>query len=147
MHTVFDVANYILNKTGLLTTMKLQKLVYYAQAWSLAWDEHPLFDEDFEAWANGPVCPTLFSAHEGIFVVDKNSFKAKQEEPFTSDEIETMDNVLAYYADKTPLWLTNLIQLELPWQLARKGIPIGARSSTVISKDSMKEYYMGLKEE
>jgi uncharacterized phage-associated protein len=144
MHTVFDVAKYILSKTGSLTTMKLQKLVYYAQAWSLAWDDRPLFDEDFEAWANGPVCPPLFSAHKGIFVVDENSFKAKQEEPFTDDEIETMDNVLAYYADKSPQWLSNLTHLELPWQLARKGTPIGAPSSAVISKDSMQQYYGGL---
>ena len=38
---VFDVAAYILQKTGSMTTMKLQKLVYYSQAWSLVWDEKP----------------------------------------------------------------------------------------------------------
>lgn len=36
--TVFDVAKYVLHRTGQLTTMKLEKLVYYCQAWSLAWD-------------------------------------------------------------------------------------------------------------
>ena len=35
---VFDVAAYILEKIGSMTTMKLQKLVYYSQAWSLVWD-------------------------------------------------------------------------------------------------------------
>ena len=49
--------------------MKLQKLVYYCQAWSLAWDDVPLFDEDFPAWANGPVCPELFDLHHGKSVI------------------------------------------------------------------------------
>lgn len=47
MATVFDVACYILSKQGCMTTMKLEKLCYYAQAWSLVWDERPLFDEEF----------------------------------------------------------------------------------------------------
>ena len=60
MANVFDVAKYILEKLGTLSTMKLQKLCYYCQAWSLVWDDTPLFDEKFEAWANGPVCRELF---------------------------------------------------------------------------------------
>ena len=65
MATVFDVAKYILEQLGPLSTMKLQKLCYYAQAWSLAWDEEPLFPHEFEAWVNGPVCRELFIAIKG----------------------------------------------------------------------------------
>ena len=43
--TVLDVAAYILERQGRMPTTKLQKLVYYCQAWSLVWDERPLFDE------------------------------------------------------------------------------------------------------
>lgn len=43
MATVFDVAKYVLKQLGSITTMKLQKLVYYCQAWSLGWDGKPLF--------------------------------------------------------------------------------------------------------
>ena len=42
MASVFDVAAYILQKQGFLTTWKLQKLVYYGQAWSLVWDDDAL---------------------------------------------------------------------------------------------------------
>ena len=69
MATVFDVAKYILHKKKKLSTWKLQKLCYYAQAWSIAWTEHPLFAEDFEAWVNGPVCPELYHAHQGKFEI------------------------------------------------------------------------------
>lgn len=61
MTNIFDVAKYILEKSGSMSTMKLQKLCYYSQAWSLVWDDKSLFPEDFEAWANCPVCPKLFA--------------------------------------------------------------------------------------
>ena len=70
MATVFDVTNYILEKIGKMSTWKLQKLCYYSQAWHLAWTGKPIFGEEFEAWANGPVCVELFHAHQGKFVVD-----------------------------------------------------------------------------
>jgi uncharacterized phage-associated protein len=55
MPSVLDVAQYILQRSGGMTTGKLQKLVYYSQAWSLVWDQRPLFNERIEAWANGPI--------------------------------------------------------------------------------------------
>ena len=60
MADVFDVAKYILEKQGSMTTMKLQKLVYYSQAWSIVWDEKPIFAERIEAWASGPVVRELW---------------------------------------------------------------------------------------
>jgi uncharacterized phage-associated protein len=70
MRSVLDVAAYIVQKLGPLTAMKLQKLVYYSQAWSLVWDEKPLFRERVEAWANGPVVRRLFEVHKGQFKAD-----------------------------------------------------------------------------
>ena len=67
MANVHDVAAYILGRCGPMTAMKLQKLVYYSQAWSLVWDERPLFPESIEAWANGPVVPALYDRHRGAF--------------------------------------------------------------------------------
>ena len=67
MANVFDTAKYILEQFGSMSTMKLQKLCYYSQAWSLVWDDSPLFEEDFQAWANGPVCPELFFKTQGKY--------------------------------------------------------------------------------
>jgi uncharacterized phage-associated protein len=69
MADVFDVAEYILQKQGSMTAWKLQKLVYYSQAWALVWDQKPLFPERIEAWANGPVSPDLYQKHRGQFIV------------------------------------------------------------------------------
>lgn len=68
---VFDVAAYIIKQIGVVPAMKLHKLVYYSQAWSLVWDELPLFLEPVEAWANGPVVRSLYARHRGVFLVSK----------------------------------------------------------------------------
>lgn len=144
MASVHDVAKYALRQLGSMTTMKLEKEVYYCQAWALAWDGKPLFDEDFEAWANGPVCPELFKKHKGKFVVDENLFSDIPDYEFTKDEIETMNAVLDYYGDREPQWLSELTHKELPWKDARAGVPAGEPCSRIISKDSMQQYYGGL---
>lgn len=144
MASVLDVAKYILDTLGEMTTMKLQKLVYYCQAWSLGWDEIPLFDEDFEAWANGPVCPKLFERHRGQFSVDNSLFSDLPPYNFTDEEKETMDTVLDYYGNKAPHWLSELTHKEAPWREARKGYPDGASCSRVVTKESMLQYYGGL---
>jgi len=49
MASVFSVAKYIHSQLGDISAMKLQKLTYYSQAWTLVWDEEVLFQEDFQA--------------------------------------------------------------------------------------------------
>lgn len=144
MASVLDVARYVIKKKNPVTTMKLQKLVYYCQAWSLAWDEVPLFPEDFEAWANGPVCPLLFNRHRGQFRLYEDFLNDLPNYNFTEDETETMDSVLDHYGDKSPEWLSQLTHMELPWREARKGVPLGEPCTNVISKESMMSYYGGL---
>jgi uncharacterized phage-associated protein len=142
MANVFDVAAYILKKVKVVTTMKLQKLVYYSQAWSLVWDEKPLFPEKVEAWANGPVCPALFAAHRGEFTVTAEpQGKAGN---LTKDERETIDAVLKTYGDKSATWLSALTHSEQPWIEARHGLSEGDRSNRPITHGQMADYYGNL---
>lgn len=78
--SVIDVAEYILTKHGQMSTMKLHRLVYYSQAWHLVWDGVPLFDEEIQAWANGPVVPVLYELHRGEYTVEPGFFYAKLRE-------------------------------------------------------------------
>lgn len=144
MASVFDVAKYVIRSIHPITTMKMQKLVYYCQAWSLAWDEVPLFPEDFEAWANGPVCPPLFDKHRGIYRLDSDFLKDMPDCQFTESERETMDIVLDCYGDKSPEWLGELTHMEPPWKMARGSTPLGEPCYNVITKESMMSYYGGL---
>src|SRR3954467_14546921 len=103
MATAHDVAAYILRKQGEMTAMKLQKLVYYSQAWSLVWDEEPLFKEPIQAWANGPVVPALYQVHRGMFKVAE--WTKGDPEALTAEQRQTIDAVLDYYARKSSQWL------------------------------------------
>jgi len=143
MANVFDVAQYILQKQGSITAMKLQKLVYYSQAWSLVWDEEPLFNEKIEAWANGLVVRELFDLHKGQFKIA--SLPRGNVENLTEKQIETIEAVLGYYGDKTAQWLCDLSHMELPWAEARKDVPEGANSENEISLASMHEYYCSIR--
>ena len=144
MANVLQVAKFIINRIGETTTLKLQKLTYYCQAWSLAWDGKPLFDEDFQAWANGPVCPELFDLHRGLFVVDASLFATISDYNFDKEQLETLESVLSSYADKDSHWLSELTHQERPWRETRYGVPVGDNCSKVIEKDLMQDYYGGL---
>lgn len=139
MVSALDVAAYILREKGPMTAMKLQKLVYYSQAWSLVWDEEPLFVEDIQAWANGPVVPELFQAHRGLFRVD--SIPGGNPEALNATQKETVQAVLDFYGDKPSQWLSDLTHMETPWRKARGTCLPGAPCTTIISHADLAEYY------
>ncbi len=143
MASVFDAAKYILEKQGIMSTMKLQKLCYYAQVWSLVWDDTPLFDQDFQAWANGPVCKELFNEHQGHFSVTAEQEKGDSQK-ISPNQRDTIDKVLAFYGDKDAQWLSQLTHMEEPWRKARAGCADGEICTNTITKESMAIYYGGL---
>lgn len=143
MTSIFDVAAYVLDKLGVMTTMKLEKLCYYSQAWSLVWDERRLFPERFEAWANGPVCPDLYLAHKGMFKITRGDIHG---DPSNIDEdgTSTIDAVLNAYGKMGAYQLSELTHSERPWRDARGDLPQGAICNTEITEAAMAEYYGSL---
>ena len=139
MASAHDVAAYILDKLGVMTAMKLQKLVYYSQAWSLVWDDAPLFRERIEAWTNGPVVPALYDKHRGQFQV--RSWSSGDPAALTRTQRETVDAVLKFYGKRSSQWLSDLTHREAPWVKARIGVAPGERGRREISHASMVEYY------
>jgi len=142
MASAHDVAAYILKKCGEMTAMKLEKLAYYCQAWSLVWDERPMFRQRIEAWANGPVVPALYREHRGKFKV--RSWPSGSPSVLTQDERDTADAVLGYYGKMSSQWLSDLTHSEAPWRDARKGLAPGERGANEITRAAMHEYYSGL---
>ena len=121
MPTVFDVAGYLLelkaDKSN-WTTIKLQKLVYYCQAWSLVWDEAPLFPERIEAWASGPVAPDLFQRFKGSYYVPPSP--VGDASVLTDVQKETIEAVFRDYGNRSAHWLVELTHQEDPWKDARE---------------------------
>ena len=138
MASVHDLASYILGWRA-MSAMKLQKLVYYSQAWQLAFEDQPLFDERIEAWANGPVVRELYDQHRGSFSVSR--WPIGDPAALRPDERDTVDLVLRTYGTKTAQWLSDATHAEMPWLQARGPLSGGARSNAPISPESMRVFY------
>lgn len=141
-----DVGQYIIDafisKGEGITTLKLQKLVFYSQAFSMVWYDAPLFDEDFQAWINGPVVCSLFRVLQDFYYcprkiadADAGRLSAKQK--------DTIDKVVEHYGGLMSYDLAALVHSESPWKDARKGLSPSTPSNEIISKQSMAEFYMG----
>jgi uncharacterized phage-associated protein len=138
----FEVADYFIwlaKDTGsFVSNLKLQKLVYYAQAWHLAIHDVPLFAEDFQAWVHGPVIPELYQ-----------KYKAFRWQPIAVDVtpqippalIKFLEGVSDEYFSCDGYELEQMTHAEDPWILARGGIAADAVSTKQIEKTWMKEYY------
>lgn len=144
--SVLDVAAYIfetwLKTRKPLTAWKLQKLIYYCQAWSLVWDEEPLFYEKILAWANGPVVPELYEIHKGLFYI--NDWKFGNSKKLSQNQKDTINKVLEAYGNKTAQWLSDLTHMEDPWMQAREGLSPGERGNEEIKISSLYEYYSSI---
>ncbi len=145
MVSSLDVAEYILQQKGPVTGMKLQKLVYYSQAWALALEQEPLFEEPIEAWANGPVVRDLFNTHRGQYYV--TAVPQGDPEQLTEEQKETIEAVVIYYGQKSAQWLRNQTHTEEPWRCARGLCSEGERSNKRISFEAMQNYYSELEAE
>jgi uncharacterized phage-associated protein len=144
MANVFDVAKYILSKRGDMTAMKLQKLVYYSQVWTLVWDEEELYPEPIEAWANGAVIRALFNVHRNMFKVSEATFSNGNVSSLTTSQRDNIDKVLDFYGEYTAQQLSDINHQEDPWVNARKGLSPMARSNVEITKGAMLEYHSGI---
>ncbi|WP_455138280.1 Panacea domain-containing protein [Thermophilibacter sp.] len=142
MADVLSVAEYILSKTGYVSTMKLQKLAFCSNALSLVNDGVPLFPERFQAWANGPVCRELFQAHRGKFIIGPGELKT----PSVVSKIDAharvrVDKTVCVLGDYDGNDLSELTHKEAPWRDARRGCEENERCDAVISNEAIRAFY------
>jgi uncharacterized phage-associated protein len=123
--------------------LKLQKLLYYCQAWSLAFGRGPLFRGQFQAWIHGPVSREIYdrfirkSMYAPITIDDVQSFEGD----LSDDDIQLISSVLSAYGGMTGDQLEYLTHVEWPWQEARQGVAPNQRSERLISEKTMGDCY------
>lgn len=160
---ISDVARYIgLSSTtkGLsISPLKLQKLLYYVQAWFMVFygRENTLFSEVPQAWVNGPVYPTVYHAYKNKAVnmcdhLDSAAFYngdaleglscLTSSLNLNADQLETMESVIMMYGSQSQNQLIWLTHSERPWAEARTGLAPFERSEREISLDTMCRYYL-----
>jgi len=125
-----------------MTHLRLQKLVYYAQAWSLAIRDKPLFPDVFQAWPHGPVSPALWSKFKTYgFNPIPVSAATTDEAGIPADEKNFLAEVWRAYGDFTAKKLEDITHSEEPWIAARGNLPPAAKSDAEIKPAAMKRFY------
>ena len=125
-----------------VSNLKLQKLLYYVQAWNLAFTEEPLFPDACEAWVHGPVVARVFGEYKpNRWAAISDPVGAAVGDPRINAHI---DNVLDAYGDLGAAQLERLTHQELPWMEARAGLAPDEPSRNPISMNTMKDFYSSL---
>jgi uncharacterized phage-associated protein len=144
MYTAIQVANWFRSAVDResgdsITHLKLQKLVYYSQAWALAFYGRPLFEEEMQAWTHGPVAVSVWREFKDF---GWNALPPADEvAEFAPEDEALLEDVLAAYGEHSATALEELTHSEDPWLRARANIPAEARSTAVIPKRHMAEFY------
>ena len=142
------IADYLLcvarERGDALTNLKLQKLLYYAQAWHLALHNRALFDEDFQAWVHGPVLPSQYRRFRAESWMP---ISEAVEKPNLSVDIQNfLNEILDVFGVDTAIALEQMTHRERPWLEARGGLAPDVSSTACISKRVMRDYYKAMQD-
>jgi uncharacterized phage-associated protein len=140
MSSVKDVSTYIIQKSkNPISNLKLQKLLYYVQGWSLAVHDKMAFNDRIEAWVHGPVVPAAFYEyrHFGWNPIELGPATAS----ISQDEMNHIEDVLSIYGDFTATQLESSSHEESPWIDARGALDPKAPSKNEITPEAMKKFF------
>ena len=146
MVTILDVADFFLasqdeDAGDTISNLKLQKLCYYAQGFTLAITGVPLFNDEIQAWAHGPVIPNLyrhFREYKSSAIPKPTRDLAAIRSLFSSEQLEVLDDVNEVYGQFSAWKLRDMTHQEKPWQDAWDGTQY---SVGTISQESMRSYF------
>lgn len=146
-----DATDYLIVKLveggAFLNVLKLHKLLYYCQAWHLAFNKRPLFENyNFQAWVHGPVSRAVYDRFLGSKSMYSNLSMEDIRAGFdprslAESDRALIDAVLESYGHLSGDQLEAMTHVEDPWLEARAGLPASARSEVIISNNTMMEYY------
>lgn len=151
MTTVKQISDYVIFRCKSegdtdLSVLKHQKLLYYIQAWFLAFYGFRLFDSTFEAWIHGPVSREIYD----LYKEQKYLYSEMNLEDITNkDSLEKLsseiklhvDSVLDAYGKFSAIQLEIMTHQEEPWLEARKGYAANERCEVPIDPHTMQRYY------
>jgi uncharacterized phage-associated protein len=125
-----------------LTNLRLRKLLYYAQAWSLVLRERQLFPEELEAWRYGPVVREVYyqAPHGGGAEVILADALAEAPDAL-ADEIDFVTAVWDAYKSESAIGLSISTHQELPWKTTWGKRPPEASGSDPIPIEVIEEFF------
>ena len=143
------LANYILKHYGPMSHLKLQKLLFYCDAYCLAFFDEELISDKFEAWVHGPVCRSVYNQMKGASVLYTDMSYSPlpgidEDAVFDMLPIDVKDlitDVLVNLTQWTGIELERATHREFPWIEARFGYGEADRCHVEISKETTRNFY------
>ncbi|HEY8579643.1 MAG TPA: type II toxin-antitoxin system antitoxin SocA domain-containing protein [Beijerinckiaceae bacterium] len=141
-----SVADFLLvesrERGELLTNLKLQKLLYYADGWHAAEspEGRPLFEEVFQAWVHGPVLPSQYRRFKD-FKWRPIDLDVATPEGLSPEVRRHLTEIIDVFGSETAVALELMTHREPPWIEARGALAADAPSTAAISKDTMRRYF------
>ena len=129
--TALEVAKYLLSKANFdgesITNLKMQKLLYYAQAWYLVNYSLPLFSDPIMAWKFGPIVESTYHHFKRFrYLPIQFANREKIEEKIPEREKKYLDEFYHVYIRYSASDLTQMSHNEAPWKntAQSKTIPV-----------------------
>lgn len=119
-----------------ITNLKLQKILYFAQAYYLAKFNKPLFNNTIEAWEYGPVIPDVYRKFKNYG--DKPIISKKDESTLSEKDKEILKEIWETFGGYSASRLVDISHAHAPWKDAY------ASEDKIISNKSLGEYYRPL---
>jgi len=143
IYDAFDIAKYFLFKAQsdeeLISNLKLQKLLYYAQGLHLAFFNSPLFNKEIKAWTYGPVVPELYhmyKKHSSAGIPADESFDPNNIDEETQ---EYLDEIYEVFGQFSALRLKDLTHEDECWSDAHPGGIISLEAMRKTMKKYLKD--------
>ncbi len=156
MYDVLDVSRYVINYSNTkgygISNLKLQKILYFIQAYFLTEDEMtPCFSDDIKAWDFGPVVPRAYHEYKqygggnipfiSSYYTDTPNIWNVERIPFDDTVInkkdkEKINSVVDMFRNTSATDLVTLTHNQAPWKNAYiPGI------NNTISVESIRSYF------
>lgn len=119
-----------------VTPLKLQKLLYFAQAASLALYNKKLFTEEIQAWKYGPVVPNLYHQYKDHLNHPITKARGNYSEIDDEETQELIQGVWELFDKYSSGELVEITHQHEPWKSVFK-----EGENKVIPVEIIKEYY------
>ncbi len=127
-----------------MTPLKIQKLIYYAQALNLVRYGRNLFSEKFYAWVHGPVCREVYDFYKGKDFCKNDILPIRRicsDVKYTEQDEEVLQAVYKNFGMFSGEQLESFTHQEAPWVEARGNLKAWEDGNTEITTDSIARYY------
>lgn len=146
---IYLVAKHIIAKTGDITPLSLQKLLYYIQGFSTYFLSKPIFDDVCEAWVHGPVYKKIYDrfsyySYNSISNDEFNDYNEIDDNVLDSEEQKLVEEIINSFGCYSGKILEKMTHNQTPWMEARKGLKDNEPSNNQIDINKIQKYFKNI---